>query len=80
MKKAGKPVVVTVEDALGSMTPGERHTLYDIARRGNGSIPNVQTVLNECVARRAVSHLVACPGYAAITRRRQICSDSHRDR
>ena len=54
MGKAEKRVVVSAEDVMGGMVAGERYTLHDIARRVNGAIPNVQAVLTECVARRAV--------------------------
>ncbi|QQC67987.1 hypothetical protein [Paraburkholderia ginsengisoli] len=54
MRKAEKHVMITAENVLASMKPAERCTLHDIARRVNGAIANVQTVLTECVARRAV--------------------------
>ena len=54
MTKAEKRVMVTAENVLAKMMPGERHSLRDIALRVGGGIASVRMVLAECVARRAV--------------------------
>ncbi|MGF6604562.1 putative transcriptional regulator [Paraburkholderia sp. GAS448] len=54
MSNAEKHAIVTVETVLASMTPGESHTVREIARRVKRGVPSVQTLLTECVARRTV--------------------------
>lgn len=55
MTKAEKAGVATVEDVLASMTPGERYTVNDIARRLKVTVPTAKVLVNGCVARRKVS-------------------------
>ncbi|SIO72621.1 hypothetical protein SAMN05444172_9085 [Burkholderia sp. GAS332] len=54
MTQARKRAVLTMKHVLSRMTPGERHSLHEIARRVKRSIPGVQEALAECVAKRTV--------------------------
>jgi hypothetical protein len=76
MTKTERRVMVTAENVLAKMIPGNRDSLRDIAQRVSDDIADVRIVLAECVARR----VLRMEGSVAIRRCAMMCGTTCRVR